>query len=78
MRKKERKGPGIATSSEDEEEEEEAPGPEDCVPLDCSEGAAGAALQALQGPYKNAHKKNARRNADRQLRYFMAKSSIRP
>jgi len=47
MRKKERNGPGMVTSSE--EEEAEAPGPEDCVPLDCSEEAAGPAVQPLRG-----------------------------
>jgi hypothetical protein len=62
MRKKERKGPGMATSSS-EDEDWVAVGSEDCAPDDCCEGVAGAALQGTQ---ENMQRKIVRRNADRQ------------
>jgi hypothetical protein len=75
MRRNERKGPGMVTSSE---ESEEAARPEGCAPADCPAGIAGVAARALRGTQKNAHKRIVRGNADRQVRTFIAESSIQP
>jgi hypothetical protein len=76
MRRKDRSGPGMATSSESADEDAEAAGPEDRVPLLCSAGVAGTAVHAFWGAQKNAHRKIVRRNAGKQERGFMAESSI--
>jgi hypothetical protein len=69
MRKKERNGPGMATSSS---EDEESP-LEDCVPVDCCAGTAGGACRASEDSQQNADRRIETRIANEQWRDLMAK-----